>query len=168
MQITSTLLLGAKYNYKQIHKQVVIRADVKFKTKGNAKFADLVKEDISDKGIGSDTIQGSYGQSLRQASPFDTPTQKQAIIPTTETPFLDEFVDQFKAPDFGKPDASWPDSKTKPVTSNDPFAQFNGPTNSNAKNTRRGDEGRVLEQIMSPNFLSIDSSITSGMKTPFD
>jgi len=142
----------------------VIRPDIKFKTKGNQKFVDLMKHNDIDQGIGSDNLENTFSNLRIENYPFDEQPKKKAAPVNNETPFLDEFV----APDFGKSNDSWSGIKTAQVQPSDPFAQFNSqPSKANTKN-RTGNDDRVLEKILSPNFLSLDAAMRDDMRTPFD
>lgn len=142
----------------------MIKPDIKFKTKGNQKFSELMKHNDTEQGIGSDNIEATFSNLRVASTPFDEQPKKKTAPVIAETPFLDEFV----APDFGKANDSWTGNKTVQVQQSDPFAQFNSQTPKVNTFNKPADGDRVLEKILSPNFLNLDSAMRDDMRTPFD
>ena len=164
------------WDYQRLDQQITIRPEVKFKTKGSKKFAELVRPDFGESGVGSDTMKDNFaqfdisGSANRNEQPRKLPEARQ------ETPFLDEMVGQFKAADFGKSGDSGSSQANKPgdrvlgsngLQSADPFASFNGQS-LGGPSGRASESDRVLEKIMSPGFLNLGSEYGRDMKTPFD
>jgi hypothetical protein len=142
----------------------VIKPDIKFKTKGNQKFSELMKNPNNEQGIGSDNIETTFSNLHLSTTPFDEQPKKKPTPVIAETPFLDEFV----APDFSKPNDPWTGAKNIQAQPADPFAQFNGQSARENTFGKSAEGGRVLEKILSPNFLNLEAAMRDDMRTPFD